>query len=64
MSTCIEPGSPEDQIIEHAKAHTVDLIAVSSHGKSGIGRWIFGSITDKVLHAGDTAVLVVRPVKK
>jgi hypothetical protein len=28
---------------------------------TGIGRWVFGSITDKVLHAGDTPVLIVRP---
>ena len=63
-SSCVEPGSPADQIIEYAMAHAVDLIAMSSHGRSGIRRWVFGSITDKVLHAGDTAVLVVRAVKK
>jgi len=28
---------------------------------TGIGRWVFGSVTDKVLHSGDTPVLIVRP---
>ena len=57
-------GSPADQIIDFAERNDIDLIALSSHGRSGIGRWVFGSVTDKVLHAGDTAVLVIRPAKK
>jgi len=57
-------GSPADQIISYAEAHDIDLIAMSTHGRSGIGRWVFGSVTDKVLHAGNTAVLVVRATKE
>ena len=57
-------GSPADQIIEFAERNDIDLIALSSHGRSGIGRWVFGSVTDKILHAGDTAVLVIRPVRQ
>jgi nucleotide-binding universal stress UspA family protein len=57
-------GSPADQIIDFAERNDIDLIALSTHGRSGIGRWVFGSVTDKVLHAGDTAVLVIRPAKK
>jgi nucleotide-binding universal stress UspA family protein len=55
----IDIGSPADQIIDYAKANAIDLIAMSTHGRTGIGRWVFGCVTDKVLHAGDTAVLVV-----
>jgi nucleotide-binding universal stress UspA family protein len=53
-------GSPADQILEYARANAIDLIAMSTHGRSGVGIWVFGSVTDKLLHAGDTAVLVVR----
>jgi nucleotide-binding universal stress UspA family protein len=56
----VASGSPADQIIGYAESNAIDLIAMSSHGRSGIGRWVFGSVTDKVLHAGDTAVLTVR----
>lgn len=56
-------GSPADQIIDYAKVNAIDLIAMCTHGRSGIGRWTFGSVTDKVLHAGDTAVLIARPAK-
>lgn len=53
-------GSPPDKIIDYAKENEVDLISMSSHGRSGISRWVFGSITDKVLQTGDTPVMVVR----
>ena len=60
VSSEVLSGSPAEQIIDFAKEKGVDLIAMSSHGRSGIGRWVFGSVTDKVVHAGDTPVMVVR----
>jgi len=41
-----------------------DLIAISTHGRSGISRWAFGSVADKVLRGGNTPVLMVRAKKK
>jgi nucleotide-binding universal stress UspA family protein len=63
VSSVVVIGSSADQIIDYAKANTIDLIAMSTHGRTGIGRWVFGSVTDKVLHAGDTPVLVARTSK-
>jgi nucleotide-binding universal stress UspA family protein len=60
VSISLTSGSPADQIVDYAEKNAVDLIAISSHGRTGIGRWVFGSVTDKILHAGETAVLVVR----
>ena len=62
-STVVCDGSPAEQIIDYARTNAIDLIAMSSHGRTGIGRWVFGSVTDKVLHAGDLPVLVVRATK-
>jgi nucleotide-binding universal stress UspA family protein len=56
-------GSAAVQIIDYAKAYDIDLIAMSTHGRTGIGRWVFGSVTDKVLHAADTPILVIRASK-
>lgn len=61
ISTATGEGLPADQIVDYAQANTIDLIAMSTHGRSGIGRWVFGSVTEKVLHAGEQPVLVVRP---
>ncbi len=38
-----------------------DLIAMATHGASGIARWVMGSVTDRVLHATALPILVVRP---
>jgi len=59
-SRAMNLGPPADQIIDYAEANAIDLIAMSTHGRSGIGRWVFGSVTDKVVHTGNTAVLTIR----
>jgi nucleotide-binding universal stress UspA family protein len=61
VSIVVMVGVPADRIIDYATENDVDLIAMSTHGRSGVGRWVFGSVTEKVLHAGDTPVLAVRP---
>lgn len=62
-SSVVALGSPADKIIDYADTNAIDLIAMSTHGRSGIGRWVFGSVTDKVLHSGDKPVLAVRATK-
>ncbi len=62
-SSVVVLGSAADEIIDYAKENAIDLIAMSTHGRSGIRRWVFGSVADKVLHAGDTAILVVSAAK-
>ena len=53
-------GSAADEIIKMAEETNADLIAMSTHGRSGLGRWAFGSITEKVLRAGIRPILTVR----
>jgi len=60
VSKAVASGSPAEQIVGYAKAKSVDLIAMSTWGRSGIARWMLGSVTDKTLHAGDTPVLVIQ----
>ncbi len=52
---------PADAIVEYAEHHGVDLITIATHGRSGIGRWLLGSVTQKVLQGATVPVLVVRP---
>jgi nucleotide-binding universal stress UspA family protein len=48
-------------IIDYAEENKVDLIIMSTHGRSGISRWAFGSIADKVVHYSKTPVMIVTP---
>ncbi|MFC2063002.1 universal stress protein [Chloroflexota bacterium] len=50
-----------EEIIQLANNTKADLVAMSTHGRSGIGHWAFGSTADRVLGAGNTPLLLVRP---
>ena len=53
-------GNPADEIIKVANEINANLIAMSTHGRSGISRWAFGSITDRVLRAATQPIFMVR----
>lgn len=54
-------GKAADEILVVAEREACDLIAMSTHGRSGVQRWVYGSVTEKVLRSGDTSLLIVRP---
>jgi nucleotide-binding universal stress UspA family protein len=60
----IKVGSPGEEILDYATNNPVDLIAMASHGRSGISRWAYGSVTSQVLRGIATPILVVTPEKK
>jgi nucleotide-binding universal stress UspA family protein len=53
-------GNPEDEIIEYARKHHPSLIVITSHGSSGVSRWVYGNIAGKVLHGASNPVFIVR----
>jgi nucleotide-binding universal stress UspA family protein len=56
----VEGRGPEE-IIDLARITPDTIVAMSTHGRSGIGRWVRGSVTDRVVcYCGDP-VLVIRP---
>ncbi|MBN2062155.1 MAG: universal stress protein [Deltaproteobacteria bacterium] len=55
--------SSAEEIIKAEKDLEIDLVAMSTHGRRGISRWAFGSVTEKVLQGGNVPVLVVRAKK-
>ena len=63
--TCkvVAGANPAEEIIKAEGEVNADLVTMSTHGRSGIGRWAFGSVTEKVLRGGSVPVLMVR-VKK
>jgi len=54
-------GKPADEIIEYCRKNAFDLVCIATHGRSGVSRWVWGSVADKVLRAACTPVLMVRP---
>lgn len=54
-------GRAADRLTDYAKKIGADLIAIATHGRSGVSRWVMGSTSDRLLHYSNTPVLVVRP---
>ncbi len=54
-------GPVAEAILDYADRTAADLIAMSTHGRSGLGRWLMGSVAERVLHAAKVPVLLVRP---
>lgn len=52
--------TPAEHIVEFAGKGSNTLIVMCTHGRSGAGRWVMGSVTDKVLHATTNPILIVR----
>jgi nucleotide-binding universal stress UspA family protein len=53
-------GTTAENLIEYAEHNDVDLVIIATHGRSGIGRWVWGSIADRILRAGAVPVFMVR----
>ena len=60
VSTVLPEGNPESLIVDEAAKVPEGLIAMSTHGRSGMSRIFMGSVTDKVLRAADNPLLVIR----
>lgn len=59
VRSIVKEGDAANEIIKFAKQSKIRLIVMSSHGRSGMSEWVFGSVSNKVLHAGKTPLLFV-----
>ena len=55
----MKTGHAAQEIIKFADETSARLIAISTHGRSGVRQWISGSVAYKVLQASDTPLLLV-----
>jgi nucleotide-binding universal stress UspA family protein len=54
-------GDPAEEILRVAGERQVELIAMTTHGRGALGRWVFGSVADRVARTSPVPVLLVRP---
>jgi nucleotide-binding universal stress UspA family protein len=60
----VQVGKAADVIVENAADLNVDAIVMATHGRSGISRWLLGSVTQKVLSAAPCPVYVIPSRKR
>ena len=56
----VETGVPSRVITEQAVTRGADLVVMSTNARSGVGRFLYGSITEQVIRDGETPVLVIQ----
>lgn len=60
VHTAVRFGPAADAILDHAERHEIDLVAMTTHGHTGLRRWIYGSVMQKVLDQWPGSMLVSR----
>lgn len=59
----VREGNAADEILQHIEENQFDLVAISTHGRSGLGRMVLGSVFDKVMREAGIPVLVIKPIE-
>lgn len=59
-SWTVRQGVVAQEILDHVDASAPDLLVLSSHGRSGAGRWVYGSVADRLLRQAPIPVLLIR----
>jgi nucleotide-binding universal stress UspA family protein len=60
VETVVATGKPAKQILQTVEDHDVDHIVMGSHGRSGVGRVVFGSVAEAVTRRSPVPVTTVR----
>jgi len=53
-------GNDAEEILDHAAMKDIDMVAMSTHGRSGVGRWLLGSVAEKILRHSPKPIFLVR----
>ena len=61
MGFAQDRGRAAEAILDYAMTVQPDVIVMSTHGRSGIGRWLLGSVADRVMQHSNVPVMLVRP---
>lgn len=59
-SSRIESGAAAERIMDVAEQIGADFMAMSTHGRSGVARWVFGSVADRLVHSGNIPLILVK----
>ncbi|MBI4495842.1 MAG: universal stress protein [Deltaproteobacteria bacterium] len=60
VSSVVRYGQDAQEIVSHARERNFDLIAMSTHGRTGLSQWVLGSVASKVIHAATVPILLCR----
>jgi len=56
----VATGDPASEIVDRSVSESADLIAMTTQGRSGLSKWLLGSVAERVLRGARTPILLVR----
>lgn len=59
--TEIVEGNPHEEILDYVTEHSIDMVIMGTHGRTGLDRVVMGSVTERVVRRSPVPVLTVRP---
>ena len=62
VDTHVRYGDEAEEILDHASQKDIDLVAMTTHGRSGVKRFLLGSVAEKILRHSTKPVFLVRCV--
>lgn len=60
IETAMRAGTPNSEILKYASEHDVDMIIMMTHGRTGLNRYLQGSVTEQVIRRASVPVMVMR----
>lgn len=60
VQTAIEDGTPHLEILEYVDREAIELVIMGTHGRSGLDKYLLGSVTERVVRSADVPILTVR----
>ena len=61
IEVAVPYGDAAESILVEIGLRSADLVVMCTHGRSGLGRWIYGSVAEQVLHRSPVPVVLVHP---
>lgn len=59
--TELRMGTPHEEILDYAEEHDADVVVMGTHGRTGLDRYLVGSVAERVVRLCDAPVLTVHP---
>ena len=64
IETAVLRGKPADAILDYADEHDVDLVSMGTHGRTGVSRYVAGSVTERVVRQASCPVLTTKAIER
>jgi nucleotide-binding universal stress UspA family protein len=64
VSIVVRFGNPAQKILDFIREEEVDLVAMTTHGRTGLSHLVFGSVAERVLHGASVPIVLLRPFEQ